>query len=788
MLTVKDIVQAQRAKNIKPSDEDLRLLPFKNALIYPRLSSPAQVKESHESIQEIAELVRLAKKDGYHSEIEPADVEDALHKIQKDINSKEVLADGQIAIDFRDLGISGRLSSNDRPALRNLIDSIKNGQTGSVYISEISRLTRDQTRIAPYTLLELFKEHSVRVRTPEHIKNPRTQRDWDYLADDLERGIGENRVFNGRLLRKRRQKALRGEFVGEPVIPGFIVEIKETEPSGRHIYGKYQPYPPHAEIDEKILLEFRKQDFSEMKTHRALDGLMYPLFPPELKYMERLSALRKAVKVESIGYRITPSMIVSLATNPKLIGLWTWGDIDPIPDNHEAAVPVNLWLEVFQGHKDSVKPRGRSINHEPLEWDGLLICGNHDIPQRISSHRAKGFYRCETEYTQGRGPSCLHITDHYLDKPLTNTVLRQLVFTSFAEEVLTKMEADLATSNLEEDRRKKEVVQMERRIENLEEQLGYEGGIHDQRLLKQIEKTHDRLEELKSRPEPVTTKSLPAMSYQVVKSFLKGLPEKWGEYRRPLRNRLLKRLIKHVVIRHQGQLMEATIHWKTGQTQVVEIHRARAMGNRESHWSVEELAVLTKLWPATPQDKVVAALPQRTWKAIAHQAYKLGLKRMCGPSNQTSRRRWKPDEEERTKQLYEKGASITDIASNVGRSYTAVLQRSWEKGWQRSHLNQSMTVTEVSSSSQNPEVSKRITSGLVFGGQVTLFAGENTEVKYIVIDIFKHLFPRTRPCISNRSQNVFRFKGTDIIQQLCIPHPAAPEVNFELLKLLGRYR
>ena len=31
MLTINDIVQAQRAKNMRPSDEELRLLPYKNA-------------------------------------------------------------------------------------------------------------------------------------------------------------------------------------------------------------------------------------------------------------------------------------------------------------------------------------------------------------------------------------------------------------------------------------------------------------------------------------------------------------------------------------------------------------------------------------------------------------------------------------------------------------------------------------------------------------------------------------------------------------------------------------
>lgn len=174
-------------------------------------------------------------------------------------------------------------------------------------------------------------------------------------------GIEENKVMNRHLNHKRSQKAERGEFVGEPVIPGFIVEIKATEASGRNIYGKYWPYTPHAEI-VIILREFIKQDFSEIKTYRALCGKTYPLFPPELKYMEKLSSLRMAKKVDGLGYRITPSMITSLATTPELIGIWTWGDIEPIPDNHEKAVPVDLWLEAFRGYKEFVKPRGRSIS------------------------------------------------------------------------------------------------------------------------------------------------------------------------------------------------------------------------------------------------------------------------------------------------------------------------------------------------------------------------------------------------------------------------------------------
>lgn len=214
-----------------------------------------------------------------------------------------------------------------------------------------------------------------RVRTPQYIKNPRIQSDWDDLDAELVRGIEELKTMNIRLTQKRHLKASRGEYVGGPVPPGFIVEIKEKEPSGRNIYEKYRPYPPHAEICEKMLQELVKHNFSKMKAYGSLDVRIFPFFPPELQYMERLSGLRKAERVEGVGYRITPSMITSLAKTPELIGIWTWGDI-VIPENHEHSVTIELWLEAHEGIKNRGKPRGSSIQHEPLEWSDLLWFDN----------------------------------------------------------------------------------------------------------------------------------------------------------------------------------------------------------------------------------------------------------------------------------------------------------------------------------------------------------------------------------------------------------------------------
>ena len=154
--------------------------------------------------------------------------------------------------------------------------------------------------------------------------------------------------------------------------------------------------------------------------------------------------------------------------------------------------------------------------------------------------------------------------------------------------------------------------------------------------------------------------------------------------------------------------------------QMVEIRRARAKGNSVSLWTVQEKDILKMLWESASQDTIKAALPERTWKSIAHQAYNLGLRRTPESSNHTSRRRWEASEEHEVKKNYEAGSPIADVAASFSRSQTAVLQRAWEKSWRRPNTDRRETSTESQSIKQNPKVTNGISSGLLFGGQVRL--------------------------------------------------------------------
>ena len=174
-------------------------------------------------------------------------------------------------------------------------------------------------------------------------------------------------------------------------------------------------------------------------------------------------------------------------------------------------------------------------------------------------------------------------------------------------------------------------------------------------------------------------------------------------------------------------MVEATIHWKTGQSEVIPIRRARAKGTRESRWTEEEKDVVRMLWPSASPDVVLAALPGRTWRAIAHQASRQGLTRAVRSANRVSSRRWKPDDDHKAKRLYEVGTPIPDIVSGLGRSRSAILQRVSQNGWRRPVSDQRVAVCGLSAAEQNPKVVDGVCSGTIKGGWSTIMPAEDLD-------------------------------------------------------------
>ena len=666
-----EILRSIRESRSIPSEEDLRSLPNKKAFIYGRVSTQGQVRDSRESIHEVAKLIVLAKKDGYQSDIDPDTVEGWLDSIQNGEDVSRTMEEGDIAIDCRDLGLSGSLGADKRPGLKALWQRVGAGEMGAVYLTEgMSRLSRDRDRVLGYKLLRLLKEQKCRIRTPEGVYNPAVSRDWDYLADDIEDSAEEMKKMGVRLRRRQVSKAAQGRHVGNPVCPGYIVEIEGQRRDGSYIMGKWQPYPPHQEIVIAALKELIREG-SVHKAAQSLNrqGVVFPLFPEKLKYMESRSVLRQ-YRRESHGYPISSPAIKGLATNLKLIGIWEWMDI-LIEDNHEPAVPLDLFLQAYELALTK-HPRGRAVYAEPMEWHDLLYCCNHDQPRKLAAHNKLDRWACTHGYQAGLEPRCLYTANHVLTPPLTKEFLRCLDLTPHAQAVLEKLKAEAGNYSLEESRQHRQETELRSRLANLERYLGTADAEREETYWRLIKEARAQLKTIENRPPaPRTTLA----DIEKVTEFMENLESNWERYPRRMRNRLLKLLIERVDLRHDLEHIEATVIWKMGFSQKINITRPTARFTKDKRWQPEEDNLLRILWPTATWETLLAALPSRTRESINQRSSRLKAKRPRIVTSFKTGPLWSNEEANQLRELYTKGVSTAEIAKKLGRSELATKVR-----------------------------------------------------------------------------------------------------------------
>lgn len=678
-MDLQEIVQKIRASRSLPDDDDLRRLPFKGAFIYGRVSSQGQVKESEESIREIAKLVMLAKKDGYQTGLDLAAVEGWLESIQAGKNVSRTMEDGDVIINLGNLGLSGTLGEDRRPGLADLWRRVEGGEVGCIYLTEgMSRLSRDRDRVLGYQLLKLLKAKRCRIRTPEEVYNPAIPRDWSQLAEDVEDSAEELKKLGIRLGRRRAAKAADGEHVGSPVCPGYIVGIEGQKHDGSFIFGRWQLYPPHQKIVIEALEELVKQG-SFLKAVRALrvKHVVFPFFPEELRYMRTRSTLRFFLK-DNAGYLITRSALMGLATNLRLIGVWQWRDI-VIENNHPPAVPIDLFERAYEIAR-SVKPKGRAAYNEPMEWAGIIYCCNHDEPRRLTAQNGVRRWSCRPSLQLGYGESCLQIADRFLTAPLTREALDYLDLAPHAQAVLEKLKSEAGRQSLDENQRRKREVEIKARIASLQQYLGSPYPEREVTYWRLINEEREKLELLKKTPVTAKTTS---MDIEEVARFLENIDKEWESLPSRLRNWLLTLLIDRVELHHDGRQIDATIFWKAGLRQAISIKRPERTLLRERLWQPEEDKLLQMLWPSSSHQAILSAFPGRTWHALNGRASSLGLKRREGRTPFVTLRAWSKEEERLLKELYPGETDIKEISGRLGRSEMAIIQRAHELGVRR---------------------------------------------------------------------------------------------------------
>ena len=574
------------------------------AFVYQRLSTTEQKKNSRYSLERQEDLAQQAREDGY--------------------------AENLIYVERRDLGISGTLGQEDREGLAYLIHLIERDRVESVYIIEISRISRDQTLINGLQFGELCKRHNVFIITPTMRLNLNEDMHMRMYRYEIDRAAEELKSIRFRLQGARNMKARHGYFVGPPLPVGYVIDTTQFLPSGEHNpnYLKFTPYEPHAEIVRQLFTQLAVPGatLKSVTLWGRKNGIVFSPLPADLLAVKGNASGFAHTKCDAEGnYPITTSRLHSMACNPAYIGWFIWSGEIISKSNHPPIVEEEIFWAVQR--KFARKSGQRQTGNEPLILAGLLYCIRH-VPSRrmIGNNNVKvgtKRYHCRNE---NEPQSCTNMYAHILDTPISELVISQCSFSEYTAQVLRNLtdqhhaELERAAAN------KREFQRITQEIENLKTNLARTRTPQQVDMLLQM--IDDKVQEKKQLSLPENQplgRVLSVTEVQTVSEFLQDLNSRWAKMTDQLKNMFLSLLLERIEIAPDANIIFARVIWRTGFHQDILIKRAHT-GNRPG-WTVDEDEILIDGYACLSQEELCAALPNRPWGAIKQRALTLGLQR-----------------------------------------------------------------------------------------------------------------------------------------------------------------
>lgn len=226
--------------------------------VYPRVSTPEQKKNISAEMQQDK---RFALRCGWANE--------------------------RIIMDTRDLGLSGRMRMEDRPAFSEMIAGIGEGKIKIIIAANVSRLFRDRWGKEYARFMEICYTYGVKVVIPN-----KTRTGIEYIYDfakpsDIEQfrrkceeawSYIENQIYMMQAFRD--EVGYAGCWAGWALPTGFMVDFRDTINGGENPnYKKYVPYTPWATQVARLQTRYREIGGNVNELYRELERTAF-LFPP----------------------------------------------------------------------------------------------------------------------------------------------------------------------------------------------------------------------------------------------------------------------------------------------------------------------------------------------------------------------------------------------------------------------------------------------------------------------------------------------------------------------------
>ncbi|MBI3913128.1 MAG: recombinase family protein [Chloroflexi bacterium] len=582
----------------------VRLACKRLAFVYQRLSTTEQKKNSRYSLERQDDLKRMAQEDGYSDEL--------------------------VHVERRDLGVSGTLGQEEREGLAYLIHLIEQDQVESVYVIEISRISRDQTLIDGLQFGELCRKHDVIIVTPTMRLNLRDEMHLRMYRYEIDRAAEELKSIRSRMQGAKNMKARHGYAVGGSLPTGYILDTDEKLPDGslNPNHQKYKIYEPHAQVVRTLFQMMAKPGayFKAIALECKRNSIVFPPIPDELRVTKGNATAFSNTPTNADGsYPISLSRIETILTNPAYIGWFLWSGEVISKTNHAPIIDEETFWTVQK--KTRNKGFKRTELHDPMPLAGLLHCTMHPSPRRMIGsnmrERAHANYRCVDKHYE---ETCAIFTSYLLDGPIAELVISQCSFPQYSEQVLDRLTQEYDSARDKAATYKREYHRILDEIENLK------ANLTRTRTPKQVDvllelidaklKEKERLASLESQP---MGQVLSAAEVKTVKEFLSNLATGWEQMTDAVKNTFLSLLLERIDIIHNVATITATVTWRTGLKQTIRIERSFV--DLQKTWTKAEDDIVRPNYASMEKAELCKQLPGRTWGSIRWRGRILGIDR-----------------------------------------------------------------------------------------------------------------------------------------------------------------
>lgn len=528
------------------------------AVVYVRQSSPRQVRENIESTQLQYELARLAQSYGW--------------------------PENRIEIIDEDLGISGK-SLEGRRGFRRLLAEISLEHVGIVMGIEMSRLARNCRDW--HQLLELCAVFGTLLGDADGIYNPRDHNDRLLLGLKGTMSEAELHILRSRLDAGKKNKAKRGEYVGEAPL-GYIRTRDGIE------------LEPDAQAQDVVRLIFEK--FAELGSAHAvlkffhneeiLIGRRVPNGPQPGDMTWRcanrstiLYVLRHPIYAGAYVYGRSKSVTTSgpdgsRKTVQRRVGQEEWQVL--IRDKVPAYIPWEQWERNQQKLRENStrfgcgRPRGASI------LAGRMVCGQCGASLSVQYRDGNPFFNCRLANLQYGGGNCLAFNGRWLEPLIEGLVLRALEPASVqlslraADDIENdraslenyhKQSLERATYQADLARRRYEEVDPSNRLVAADLEKRWEAALVTQR----------KSEEALNRFRQETPTTLTPEERTKIEALASNFRSLWTSEQTSNKDRqdLVRILIERIVVEvvNGTECLSVTVHWAGGYTSQHEARR-----------------------------------------------------------------------------------------------------------------------------------------------------------------------------------------------------------------------